>query len=132
MDLRQPLAELVARVPGAFGAILVDKDGEDIVLVALPDQTGVEGFSLAEMSAEERIKLIGAYHTITLRDCLQLAAEFRLGQTDLLVHRYEAGSILIKAIKGGYALMLVLQPDSVIGRGLFHLNETSKLISEDL
>lgn len=127
MDLRQPLAELVRQVPGATGAILVDGDGEAVVVYAPPGEVGLDGFT-----GEERIKLVGAYHTIALRDAAQLSARFALGQTACLVHRYEAGTVVTKPLSGGYALVLVLERESYAGRGIFYLNQAGAVISEDL
>jgi predicted regulator of Ras-like GTPase activity (Roadblock/LC7/MglB family) len=127
MDLRQPLAELVNAVPGALGAILVDADGESIVVYARPGQGGTDSYT-----GEERIKLIGAYHTIAMRDAAQLSAQFALGRPDCLVHRYEAGTVVTKPLSGGYALMLVLTQESYVGRGVLHLNRAGAVISEDL
>jgi predicted regulator of Ras-like GTPase activity (Roadblock/LC7/MglB family) len=127
MDLRQPLAELVSRVPGATGAILVDSDGEAVVVYAAPGQRAPDGYT-----AEERVKLIGAYHMIALRDAEQLSAGFGYGPTKYLVHRYEMGTVVTKPLSGGYALMLVLQGESYVGQGLLHLSRAGKIVSEDL
>lgn len=127
MDLQEPLAELVNNAPGAVGAILVDNDGESVVVYARPAQSNPDGYA-----GDERIRLIGAYHTISLRDADQLWHRFDYGETDYLVHRYEAGTVITKPLKGGYALMLVLESESYVGRAMLYVNRAATLIGEDL
>lgn len=127
MNLQEPLAELVNRVPGAVGAILMDNDGEAVVIYAPPNQIHTNGYS-----GEERIKLIAAYHTISLRDTSQFSKQFGLGKVNHLVHRYEAGTVVTKPLNDGYALLLVLESESYVGQGLLYLNQAGVVISEDL
>jgi predicted regulator of Ras-like GTPase activity (Roadblock/LC7/MglB family) len=127
MNLNLPLADLVSKVDGAFGAILADSDGEAVVVFSLPDQVGADCYL-----GDERIKLIGAYQTITLRACCKLAQRFKTGAVTHLVCHYEMATILIRALKNDYALMLAMQTSSNIGQGMFYLEETAELISHDL
>ncbi|HYE75156.1 MAG TPA: hypothetical protein VEF04_17575 [Blastocatellia bacterium] len=127
MNLKEPLADVVNRVPGAVGAILVDNDGEAVVLYAASNQVHTNGYT-----PEERIKLIAAYHTISLRDASQFSKQFGFGQINHLVHRYEAGTVVTKPLDDGYALLLVLESESYVGKGLLYLNQAGAVISEDL
>jgi len=127
MDLKLPLARLVEKVDGAFGAILADSDGEAVTIFALPDQVGTNG-----CVGDERIKLIGAYHTITLRDCCQLSQQFNAGAMTHLVCRFEAVTVLIRALKNNYALILAMQTSSNVGQGMLYLDRTAEIINQDL
>ena len=127
MDLTLPLAELVTQVDGAFGAVLVDNDGEAVSFFALPGppEPGV-------CEGEERVKLIGAYQIITLRACRRLARQFGASALKHLVCRFETSIIIIKALDGNYALMLAMREDSNVGRGMIYLDRTAEIINQDL
>jgi predicted regulator of Ras-like GTPase activity (Roadblock/LC7/MglB family) len=132
MNLTLPLAELVAKVDGAFGAILADSDGEAVSVYALPDQAGAAETGGESYVGNERIKLIGAYQTITLRACCQLTQRFNTGAVTHLVCHFDTATILIKALKNNYALMLALHNNSNVGQGMLYLDQTADLISQDL
>ena len=123
MDLTQPLKDLVAKIPGAIGAILIDNEGEAVTYFARPE---------AAANTNERIRLIGAYHRIWLRDVLNLTQQFRLGTLDNLIHKYEDGTVLIKALKDNHALILVGSNELLVGQGKLYLNKIGKLLNEDL
>ena len=123
MDLTQPLKDLVAKVPGAIGAILIDNEGEAVTYFAPPESAS---------NATERIRLIGAYHRVWLRDYVNLTEQFRLGALDNLIHKYEYGTVLIKALKDNHALVLIGSNELLMGQGRLYLNKIGKLINEDL
>lgn len=127
MNLTLPLADLVTKVDGAFGAILADSDGEAVTIFSLPDQIGENCYT-----GDERIKLIGAYQIITLRACAKLALQFNTGSVTHLVCHFDTATILVRALKNDYALMLAMQTSSNIGQGMFYLDQTAELISHDL
>ena len=127
MNLNLPLADLVSKVDGAFGAILADSDGESVVVFSLPDQVGEDCYV-----GDERIKLIGAYQTITLRACHKLAQQFHTGSVTHLVCHYDATTILVRTLKNDYALILAMQAESNVGQGMFYLEEAAEIISHDL
>ncbi len=127
MDLRLPLAELVTKVNGAFGAILTDSDGEAVSIFALPDQADESPYT-----GKERLQLIGAYQTITLRSCSRLSQRFNTGTVNYLICRFNSATVLIKALKNNYALMLAMRADSHVGQGMLYLNEIAEIINQDL
>ncbi len=90
MDLTEPLKELVANVPGAVGAVLIDNQGEAVTYFSAQDEV-------------ERTRLIAAYHRIWLSDCLALTAQLRLGKLAHLIRSYEFGRVLVKALKDDHA-----------------------------
>jgi predicted regulator of Ras-like GTPase activity (Roadblock/LC7/MglB family) len=119
MDLTQPLKDLVGKVPGATGAVLIDNEGEAITHFSAANQ-------------DERVRLIGAYHRIWLNDCVKLTQQMRLGKLDHLIQRYETGIVAVKALKDNYALVLIGEREMYLGQGLFHLEAIGRLINEDL
>lgn len=119
MDLTEPLKTLVASVPGAVGAVLLDSEGEAVTYFSTEAEP-------------ERIRLIGAYHRIWLSDCLALNERLRLGQFEHLVQVYEYGTVLIKALPDQHALALVSTIETFVGQGLWQLNQAGKRIAEDL
>lgn len=119
MDLTQPLKDLVGMVPGAFGAVLIDSEGEAIT-------------HFSPMNHNERIRLIAAYHRVWLSDCIILAKQMRLGNLNHLIQRYESGLVVVKALKDKYALVLIGEREMILGQGLFYLEKTGKVINEDL
>lgn len=119
MDLTQPLRELVAKVPGAIGAVLIDNDGE-----------AVTHFSATNENA--RMRLISAYHRIWLSDCLHLTEQMRLGNLEFMVQRYKSGTVLVKALKDNYALVLIAEGGLLLGQGLSHLELIGSAINKDL
>ena len=119
MDLTQPLKDLVANVPGALGAVLIDNEGDAVTYFCAQDETA-------------RIRLISAYHRIWLSDCLTLARQLQLGELAHLIQCYEYGTVLVKALNGNHAIVLIAEIDLYVGQGLFHLDRIGNLINEDL
>ncbi|HZS09853.1 MAG TPA: hypothetical protein VFD58_33815 [Blastocatellia bacterium] len=127
MDLNQPLVDLVNKVDGAFGAILADKEGEEITSHTLPAKA-----AWTDSSPEERMKLIGAYQVINLSACRQMMRQLQMGNVRQLTLRYDAATILIKALKENFALILAIEEGGNIGKGLFYLDRAAEIINQDL
>ena len=119
MDLTQPLKDLVGKVPGAVGAVLIDNEGDAIT-------------HFSPTNHNERIRLIAAYQRVWLSDCITLAKQMRLGNLDHMIQRYESGLVIVKALKDKYALVLIGERGMILGQGLFHLDEIGKVINDDL
>ena len=119
MDLTQPLQELVAKVPGAVGAVLIDHEGEAITHFSAADD-------------QERIRLIGAYQRIWLSDCLRLMEEMRMGNLKLMIRRYEAGTVLVKSLPDNLALVLLGDAEMFVGQGIWHLQVAEDVLNEEL
>ena len=119
MDLTEPLKELVARVPGAVGAVLMDNQGEAVTYFSAEDEV-------------ERTRLIAAYHRVWLSDCLTLTEQLRLGRLAHLIRGYEFGLVLVKALRDDHALVLIGTIEMFVGQGLWQLDQIGNLINEDL
>lgn len=88
------LAELIARLPGAFASALVDPEGETV------DYAG----SLPPFD----IKVAAAHWRIVLAQMGELERDDRLGPTRSLAVRAGRQSILLRALPDGYALIVLL------------------------
>ena len=119
MDLTQPLRELVGKVPGAIGAVLIDDEGEAITHFSAKDEN-------------QRVRLISAYHRIWLNDYTRLAEQMRLGKLGLMMQHYETGIVVVKALKDKYALILIGENEMFSGQGLLQLERIGSVINEDL
>lgn len=119
MDLTQPLKDLVGKVLGALGAVLIDSEGEAITHFSATDENA-------------RMRLISAYHRIWLSDCLHVTEQMRLGKLELMIQRYETGIVMVKALRDNHALVLIGESELFLGQGLLHLEVIGSLINEDL
>ncbi len=119
MNLTQPLRELVGKVPGATGAVLIDNEGEAITHFSSKDEN-------------LRVRLISAYHRIWLSDYTRLAEQMRLGKLTQMIQRYETGIVVVKALKEKYALVLIGENEMFLGQGLLQLERIGSIINEDL
>lgn len=125
MDLQKPLEELVAKVPGALGAILIDSLGEAVTYFhPAPNVT-------SNSDEVVRLRLIGAYHRVWINDCVALVRQFKMGQLQNLVRKYDYGVVLATSLHDNHALILITSPEAFIGQGLLHLNKTGALIEAD-
>ncbi len=127
MDLKEPLQDLLNKTTGSAGAILIDNEGEAITYIA---KLGVE--QLTEISEDERVRLIGAYQRILLRESKRTVEEMRIGNLKNIVVHYETGIVAVRALKEEYALVLIGCQDMLIGQGLFYLNKYAEIIDSDL
>jgi predicted regulator of Ras-like GTPase activity (Roadblock/LC7/MglB family) len=88
------LQDFIGRVPGAIGAVLVDRDGEAV------DYAGrVDTYDL---------KLSGAHWQIVLKETCALTDRSGLGVPRALAIRGERRSFIVHALPDDYALVLLL------------------------
>ena len=89
------LHDLATRIPGAYAATLVDREGETV------DYTGQgEPFDL---------KLAAAHWQIVLAECVRFTASAKLGGMRSLVVRGARRSFIIHALPEEYALIVLLR-----------------------
>jgi hypothetical protein len=91
------LAELVRRVPGAFAAALVDRDGECVDYAIIPSRPPyvVEPFD---------VKVAGAHWAIVLAGMGP-----GLGAVETIVSRGERRSFIVRTLPDRYAVVLMLK-----------------------
>ncbi len=86
------LGQLVSRVPGAFAAALVDRDGECVDYAGDADPFDV--------------KVAGAHWRIVVQEVIERAAFCKL---DTIVCRGALRSFLVRVLPDGYALVVLLK-----------------------
>lgn len=126
MDLRERLKDLVEKVPGAIGAILVDAEGESISLFSSElDNQVSDAESL-------RIRLIGALQRIWLTQCRKIAADTALGRLGYQVQTFSEAKVVGLPVNDDYALFLIGDCNLYPGLGIRHMKETVSLLEHEI
>lgn len=112
------LSTISSRIDGALALSLVDRDG-------IP----VESVSLA---ADLDLETIAAEMVAQLRSIEQQQPELSLGSVRHFAVSSERASILLSVVAQGYFLMLLLEPESPLGRARFELRRAALLFEDDL
>lgn len=102
MPFRYIMANLLAKVPNALGAIFLDDSGETIELAS------------AEYSPEE-LRVFGAYFGISLRQTKQIINPTDLGTLRLLQMRHKDVDVYSVCLPDGYFLVLLQKRPAVSG-----------------
>ena len=87
------LEELVRLTPGADAALMLDAEGEVVF------ETG---------RRDDRHRLIAAYQGIALIIAQRTSSRYAGGAVSLIVCRYSGGSLILRALKDGYYLVMML------------------------
>jgi predicted regulator of Ras-like GTPase activity (Roadblock/LC7/MglB family) len=97
---------LVRSVHRVEGALMLDGTGELVV---------------AAGAAQTRQRLIGAYQGIVLGQAQRMAVRHALGGVRYMLWRHGGGTVIVRPLKDGYYLVVSLEPDGDVARGL-HLS----------
>ncbi|MDT8442428.1 MAG: roadblock/LC7 domain-containing protein [Desulfuromonadales bacterium] len=119
MPFKQMLAAMLARIPGAQGAIIADWEGEAV------DQAGTLD--------EYDLKILGAHQCVILNNLQQVVE--RLGEDDQLkevVITTERGQILILPVTRDYFLVLALHRNDMLGKALFEARRCLRALYEEI
>jgi predicted regulator of Ras-like GTPase activity (Roadblock/LC7/MglB family) len=100
------LEGLVRSVRRVDGALLLDGTGELVV---------------AAGSAHMRLRLLGAYQGIVLGQAQRMAVRHALGGVRYLLWRHSAGTVIVRPLRDAYYLVVSVEPDGDVARGL-HLS----------
>jgi len=95
----QAILRELTRGPGAVAAMFLDHEGE-----------AVEVFS--ERCSAETSKLVGAYHSIFIRQIRQICMEFLHGEPAHFKIELIHLKTLTRTLPGGYFVVLVLERDA--------------------
>ena len=99
MPYRGILESLVYAVAGSRSALLLDAQGELVVGAGALDESQ---------------RLIGAYQGIALGMASRTLERFSAGRVEMLVCRYENGTVLLSTLNEGYYLILSLAPHAIV------------------
>lgn len=117
-ELQGILEDLLTRVAGSRGAILVDGDGVAI--------------AQASRGALPLLEGLGSGCAMLLRESMAAAEPLDQGPvTDLLLEA-EGGTVALIRLKASCALCLVLAPDAVPGRSLFEARRAAYALDQAL
>jgi predicted regulator of Ras-like GTPase activity (Roadblock/LC7/MglB family) len=111
------LESLLQSVKGAQAALLMDAEGEVVV------EAGQKG---------ERPRLIGAYQGLALTAVQKIAERCQLGRFEYLVQRREGGTVLLRPLKDGYYLVVVLSPEASVAVATHQSRITEQQMNEEL
>lgn len=118
MSFRDPLQEMLDRIPGAQGAILVDWEGEAV------DQVGVMD--------EYDLKLVGAYKGVILTNLRQVASRISDDQLQEIVITTEHAQLIMLPVTLEYFLALALDRSDVLGRALFEARRCLRTLRREI
>jgi predicted regulator of Ras-like GTPase activity (Roadblock/LC7/MglB family) len=107
------LERLLASVPGAVAALLLDPNGEVVV------EAGAQ-------ADRDRHRLIGAYQGLALAAAVRATARHDVGTIGCLVCRYAAASLILRPLRDGYYLLVSLDPRANLGRAI-HFSAEAKV-----
>jgi predicted regulator of Ras-like GTPase activity (Roadblock/LC7/MglB family) len=110
VSLEALLNELVSKVEGATGAIVLEADGEAV--------------QWCDATDNERLRLRGAYVAVVLRSCVAAAARANLAGLSCLVVEYEGSSFVAQEIDRDCFVLLELGASANIGEAMFRLKRT--------
>ena len=104
------LEQLLASVPGALAALLLDANGEVVV-------------DAGPRVERDRHRLIGAYQGLALSALRQATLPYDVGGIRCLVFRYAAGTLILRPLRDGYYLVMSLAPEANLGRAIHYSAE---------
>jgi predicted regulator of Ras-like GTPase activity (Roadblock/LC7/MglB family) len=111
------LERLLASVPGAQAALLLDPNGEVVV------EAGAQLI---------RHRLIGAYQGIALATARKAIERYEVGPLACLVCRYASASLILRPLRDGYYLLVSLAPEANLGRGIHFSAEAQAGLDAEL
>jgi len=117
LPYRRILETLLARVPGARTALLLDVQGEVVV-------------GAGDLGEQQR--LIGAYEGIALGIAGRVAARFDLGPVRSLTWRHAGGAVVLTTLKDGYYVVLSLGPSVLVADAARHAEDVRLRLEEEI
>ena len=107
MDFRDVLRELVGAVPGAWGAIFVDFEGEAVDLFAVSDAY--------------EVKLAGAHAGLLWTRVVAAGKESSLGKSWAVSVAAEKNRFFVHALDKDYFVLLATSESAPAGRARYHV-----------
>ena len=113
-DMQAILTDLVGRVGGCLGAILVDKDGVPVAQAAQGPAVDLEA--------------IAALSHPLLQGTLAAAARLGQGAVSEVLLEAERATLAMIPLKNSCFLCLLLAPEAMLGRGLFEARRAASAL----
>lgn len=119
MGLKDDLTELVQRVPGALGAILVDWEGEAVEHAANMD--------------DYELKVLGAYKGVILSNLRSVLRRCDGDAVEELVIGTSLNQTIIRPITDEYFLVLTCRSgETLLGRALFEARRCARSLYDEI
>lgn len=118
MSFKMPLMEMLDRIPGAQGAILVDWEGEAV------DQAGVMD--------DYDLKLIGAYKGVVLTNLRNVASRVSDDPLQEIIITTEQAQLVVLPVTLDYFLALALDRSDILGRALFEARRCLRTLRREI
>ena len=122
MAFQSILRQLLQSIPGAMGALFLDREGEAVELWAeRPFDIGADG-----------LRAIGAYQGIFLGDIRRICGRLGIGTLHQLSIEFEHAKVLSCDLKEGYYLVLVVDQTTNEGIAWRKLRACRERLIEEL
>lgn len=119
MPFQYLLTNLMVDVPGAHGAIFLDPEGEFVEYVT-------------RRSTPYELKVEGAYHGLLLRTAARLLRGAKGGDVVDVVVAGSALKVVSRRLKGGYYLVLVMEPIAPLGLARRAVEITALALNQEI
>ena len=117
-DMQAILVDLLSRVAGLRGAIVLDSEGIPIAQAAQAPGLDLEA--------------AGAGASLLLRDTLAAAERLGQGRIGEVLLEAEHMTLAMIPLKNACSLCLLLDPEATLGRGLFEARRTAFALDQSL
>lgn len=119
MAMKEDLSQLMANVPGALGAILVDWEGEAVDHVA-----GMDDYEL---------KVLGAYNGAILMNLRAIVDRFKDDELEELVVSTAEMQMVVRLVTRDYFLVFTCRKDGgALGRALFEVRRCALRLRDEI
>lgn len=118
MSLKEPLSRLVAEVPGALGAILVDWEGEAVDQVACMD--------------EYELKVIGAHKGVILCNMREIVSRLGGDTLEEIMVTTAQTQTLVMPVTHEYFLVFTFAKGDALGLALFEARRCAQRLRDDI
>ncbi|MCS7183632.1 MAG: hypothetical protein NZ869_11055 [Thermoanaerobaculum sp.] len=119
MPFHYLLTNLMVDVPGAHGAIFLDPEGEFVEYVT-------------RRSTPYELKVEGAYHGLLLRKADKLLRGINGGEVTEVAVVGSALKVLSHRLKGGYYLVLLMEPNAPLGLARRTVAVTAQALNQEI
>ena len=119
MPFQYLLTNLLVDIPGAQGAIFLDSEGEAVEFVS-------------QRATPYELKLEGAYHGIFLRKAGRLSKLMGGGELERLSIAGKQMQVISRALKGGYYLVVVMEPGTSFALASHAMQRTSEDLNREI
>jgi predicted regulator of Ras-like GTPase activity (Roadblock/LC7/MglB family) len=119
LGFSETLSQIVDRIEGSVAAMILGIDGIAIERYIRGTPTDLD------------IEIVATEFTTLLRRAAHTASDTDLGQMREMVLSSEKGHFLLRPMTSDYFLLLILEPNSSVGRARFELRKAELALAEE-